>query len=307
MANTKPPGPLHPAVARYKKGLEDRAKAAGDAKRATEPKVPNLMAAANQYNPQQDGPMTLGQVAQAQANQEAVVAGEADPKKKLSDATIAGLAALKQEVDNSQPTPQAAPAAPVSPAKVEQVERPEPISIDSNDGGVMADALSDLDVELMLRRMREDVIQNKAQEEALEKRLKPIDFAEGIMTGEFKQVIPIRDGLTIVMRTLTPLENEEIRKIILEMQLQDNRETGLAAERLSFMQTVAAVFSINGEEFPSHVSRAGGETRFNQEVFLKKYSLFSNYPSPFIHTLTTHAYWFDRRVRRLFTVDVAKN
>lgn len=305
MANPKKPGPVHPSVAKYMKGVEDRAKQAGKDARSTQPKMPDLAQAHAQYDPQKDGPMTLGQISQAQETQ-AKVAGGDGGAPAIKPETLAGLAEIKKMADAQAGQVDSDDSDKTEDDEVIEKKEPVPLTADE-EAEAMAEGISDLDIEMMLNRMQRDVIQNKEQEEAIKKKVKPIDFSEGILTGEFSQVVPIREGLVVKYRTLTPFENEEIRKMILEMQVQDARTASLAAERLSFMQTVAAIVMINGTEMPKHLKKNKGNWEFDKVTFTKKYNILANYPTAFIHTLTSHAYWFDQRVRSMFTVEAAKN
>lgn len=307
MEKPKSPGPVHPSVARYMKGIDERAKESGESMRKSEGKMPDLSKAAVQFDPNKDGPMTLGQIAQAQENQDAVARGEGGAPT-IKPETLAGLAEIKKMADAQSGMSGLSSSSEADDVSPDVVEKTEPLALTNEDeSAALADGISDLDIEMMLNRMQQDIIQNKEQQDAIKKKVKPIDFGEGILTGEFSQVVPIREGLVIKYRTLTPFENEEIRKMILEMQLQDPRTARLAAERLSFMQTVAAIVLVNGQEMPKHLKKNPSGWEFDKGTFLKKYNVFANYPTAFIHSLTSHAYWFDQRVREMFTVEAAKN
>lgn len=302
-----------PVVSKYTQGIVERARAAGGAHKVP---IPDLAAAAAEYRPEKDGPMTLGQIAEAQENIRTMDNDQAAPKKTLSPETVAGLRALHDQVAAQQvpappPTPPPAPEAPVvassAPAKPEPAKKS--VTKLSEDEKRDVAETSDLDFDLMMARLRSDVINNQEERKAVEARLKPMDLSDGLLTGEFKQHVPIYPGkLEVVFRTITPLENEELRRKVLEHVLEDERFANVMGEKYGFMQTVAAVHSLNGQELPKHLTAGDkGGRKFLWDVFEKKVSVFMAYPGPLIHALGTHAYWFDLRVRALFTSAALKN
>ncbi len=290
-------------VRRYTAGITERAK---EAARANKVPIPDLGAAAAQYRPDKDGPMTLTQIAQAQENIRTMDESE---KKSLSPNTVAGLRAL-HEATASQQLPQAAPAPAAAPEK--KKEEPEKRSFTrlSEDEKREAAETADLDFDVMMARLRNDIINNEDERKAIEERLKPMDLTDGLLTGEFKQHVPIAPNkLEVVFRTISPLENGEMRKHILQQIIEDERFANMSGEELSFMQMVASVHMLNGQEMPSHL-RAGDKKTvriFDWDVFNSKLALFRTYPTPLIHALSTHAYWFDLRVRKLFSTATLKN
>jgi hypothetical protein len=300
-----------PVVARYKQGLAERAKASGSTQRVP---VPNMAVAMSEYRPERDGPMTLSAIAQAQEN---IRAMSESPKPVLRPETLAGLRALheataQQRENAPDPVAPTAPApAPISSAEPPKEEQKKLKSITRDDEREALAESSDLDVDLMLERMRSDVINNAEERKAIEARLKPMDLADGLLTGEWRQHVPIQPNkLEVVFRTITPLENEEIRRHILGEILADERQARWSGERYGFMQTVAAVHSINGQELPRHLTlpdKGSAGRKFLWDVFAKKVDLFMAYPGPLIHALGTHAHWFDLRVRSLFSATALKN
>lgn len=297
-----------PVVSRYTQGIAERAKAAGSAQKVP---IPNLGAASAEYRPEKDGPMTLEQIARAQEN---IRAMDEPEKKTLSPETVAGLRALHEQVASQQvPTPPAAsvaapPASPPADDDKEPTAKKSVTKFTEDEKSKLAET-SDLDFDLMMTRLRSDVINNVEERKAVEARLKPMDLADGLLTGEFKQHVPIYPGkLEVVFRTITPLENEELRRHLLEQVLTDERFANLQGEKYGFMQTVAAVHSLNGQELPKHLTAGEkGGRKFLWDVFEKKVAVFMAYPGPLIHALGTHAHWFDLRVRALFTSTALKN
>lgn len=293
-----------PVVSKYTQGIAERARAAGSQQKVP---IPNLGAAAAEFRPEKDGPMTLEQIARAQEN---IRAMDKEPEKKsLSPETVAGLRALHEQVAAQQvPSPPATPSVgEPEPPKAEPAKK-SVTKLSEDEKRELAET-SDLDFDLMMKRLRSDVINNTEERKAVEARLKPMDLADGLLTGEFKQHVPIYPGkLEVVFRTITPLENEELRRHILEQVLVDERHANLMGEKYGFMQTVAAVHSLNGQELPKHLLPGDkGGRKFMWDTFQKKVDIFMAYPGPLIHALGTHAHWFDLRVRALFTSTALKN
>lgn len=244
--------------------------------------------------------MTLGQIGEAQGNIRKM--GEHEERKStLSAGTLAGLQAVHDATVKAQDHATdgiAEAAAPIAtPAAKEKTEAARRV-----------DDMPDLDFDLALQRMRSDVINNDKERDAVRARVQPMELSDGLVTGEFKQTVPVvPDKLTVVFRTLTPMENEEIRKVILTLALEDERFADVQAEKYGFMQVVASISQVNGQEMPNHIVIQKGFKTFDWDTFNKKMAVFSGYPAPFIAALSTHANWFDMRVRELFATTNLKN
>lgn len=286
MTEERSPQPQQ-TVKSYAGGIAARTVARQEERKAN-PLLPNLAQAAVTYRPE-DGPQTLADMGAAQR---ADAAAPPEPGK-LSGDTVAGL----QAVFAAQQARQAsAPPAP-PPASAPEAE-------------------DDLDPEdeafaLAMRGAKMDIIQNERERAAVATRVKEIDLADGLLTGEFTQVVPIvPDKLTVKFRCLTPGENNELRLFLFDQIADDPRKRQLGNELLAFYQTVATVVEINRTLFVKHmVTQApSGKLVFNKEVFEQKVNAFMAYPMPLIASIGTHSGWFDMRVRELFaTTDRLKN
>lgn len=296
-------------VTGYQQAAKKRAEQRREAARGTTlPKIPNLAQANKSFNPHKDPPMTLNQMAEAQANIDKVIKG--DEPARLSQDTVAGLAAIRQaaEEERKKMTPETQQAD--TPAEKEDTATAEPTKkrSEAQDKAAAEEALNsmdDMDLELLMNRVRSDVINNERERKAVEKRVKEIDLASGLATGEFTQVVPIKPTVfEVEYRTTSQMENDHMRRILFNWNAEDARVATMSAERYGLMQTVAAIVRINGEKMPKHIDEKGN---FDEKTFLAKYKLISGYPTPLIHSLGTHAYWFDERVRKLFTSVNLKN
>lgn len=286
-------GKANPA-ADYNAGLVERIKKQAQNK----PPIPNLLAAASNYQPGKDPPMTLSQMADAQKNILNVT--EDTPRPKLGAETLAGLNALQQQAQAAQ----AAAAAAAAPS-------PQPAAAPSKfttEEKARLEETSDMDFDLMLARMSSDAINNEEERKAVEARVAPMNLADGLVSNEWTQHVPIKPGvLNVTFRSTTGVESEALRQLVL-LETQDNpKAASMAGERLGFFQVVAAIKMINGQEYANHLVFNGTMQVFDKDIFMSKVNALSMKPSLLIHSLQVHAYWFDRRVRDLFSTTALKN
>ena len=296
----------------YAEGAKKRREARKAASTKDRPKLPNLLRANQQFNPSKDKPMTLDQMAQAQETMDRVARGE--EKAQAKPETIRGLQRIKEYSDKERARMEAEAAEKPEETKAEvpdppKTEEPKKKPMTNAEADDALASMDDMDLELLMERVRSDIINNEVERKAIEKLVKPIDLAEGLATGEFTQVVPIKkDVLEVTYRTVSAMENDEIRRIIFNQVSEDARVQNVSAERYGLMQTVAGIVQIGGNKLPKHLKQDGnGAYEFLEDVFLQKYRLISSYPAPLIHALGTHAFWFDQRVRKLFTAETLKN
>jgi uncharacterized protein YajQ (UPF0234 family) len=304
-------------VSDYAEGVRKRRDARQEAAREGRPKLPNLLRADKQYNPSKDTPMTLDQMAQAQETMDRVSRGE--EKAQAKPETIRGLQAIKEYSDKeharmdaevAEKTPEEEKPKDEEPkaSSKEPTKKKSPKDMSDDEVNDTLASMDDMDLELLMERVRSDIINNEVERRAIDAKVKDIDLASGLATGEFTQTVPIKKGIEVTYRTVSQMENDNMRRILFNWNAEDARVATLAAERYGLMQTVCALVQINGTKLPRHLKDDGNGTyEFLEEVFLQKYKLVSSYPSPMIHMLGTHAFWFDQRVRKLFTVETVKN
>lgn len=285
------PAAVPSSVTKYAAGVQERAKAAGRAVRQGLA-IPNLAQADSLFDPKKDRPMTMTQMAEGQEVMRQVRDGERQPQ--LKPETVAGLAAMSQaakeklrmedKVETKDEKPKAPPTAPAVREAL--------------------DAMDDLDLDAFMQRVRSDIINNEKERLQVESRLTPMAIEDGLATGEYTQVVPIiPEKFTVTFRSVSHSEISNIRKILFKLQAEDPRIAAVAGEQLGLMTTVASIARINGESYPTHADGKG----FDEELFMSKVDKISRYPSPMIHSLSVHSFWFDQRVRKLFTSDALKN
>lgn len=311
---TAPVKSADPTVRNYTAGLVARAQGIGKEQRR-DVAIPDLGIAAQNYRPEKDGALTLGQIAQSQENIKNMGnASSSQGKPSLSSETLKGLSAVHAATVAEQEKVKARLEGETAPSHQEPDTSVAPPPPEKKGGLSEAEKqrlaeTSDLEFDLMMSRVRSDVMNNVEERKAIEGVLEPLDLAQGLMTGEFTQRVPIKKGvLEITFRTITPFENEQIKRHILQKILDEERYAQIHTDSYGAMQVVASVVMINGQEWPTHLKSAGnGSREFMWETFLKKYERFTHYPAPLIQSLSVHANWFDLRVRALFTNAALKN
>lgn len=288
--SSRPPQP----VVSYAGGIAART-AQRQEERRQNPVFPNLAQAAVTHQANQEQPQTLEDVGRAQRADASE--GAPPPRASLSEATVEGLKALKVAQEAAQ-----------KPAATQPESKPPKKAVPDDDEDD-ADP-EDLAFADALRNAREDVIQNDRERQAVAKRVKEIDLATGLLTGEFTQDVPVvPDKLEVRFRCLTTGENNELRLMLYEQVRDDPRKAQIGSDLLAFYQTVASVVSVNKTVYVKHmVQDTAGRTVFNRQAFDEKLSVFMTFPLPLIASLGTHGAWFEQRVRELFaTTDRLKN
>lgn len=277
----------------YKQGILARQNELREKNKAN---LPNLMEAEATYTPN-DGAATLEDLSRVQKRMaDDPQESPAAQKSRWSPETLEGLRQLKEVADKakmSAPEPEK-PEAP--PEKDEEDEVADDVYDEYAGIRSASSAVA-------------DPIRTKSEREAVAKRVKPIDLTEGIMNGEFRQVVPIVPGkLTVEYRTMSPLESQKIRGLAFKMISDDPKLEFSEVDLLSVMNLTAQVVSINGVKEPPHmVGESIYSAQFDEEVYKKKLQRFMHFPVPFAYSLGVHCDWFQARVRQLFTAESIKN
>lgn len=164
-------------------------------------------------------------------------------------------------------------------------------------------SLDDLEFERLLRGVQRDAINNEKERAAVKLRVEEIDLIAGIASGEFTQTVPIIPGKLIVYyRSITADESTKLRLLLFNMVEKDKRVENVAADVLALMQVVCSITRINGNTLPSHMTTiAPGVQEFDETAFDAKFKFFRRMPVAMVHSLGTHGYWFEQRVRDLFS------
>ncbi len=302
-------------VAEYQKGIAERAARMREARQASRKPLPRLDQADASFDPRKSANTTLGDMGLAQRQLEE---RSEERKAGLSEATIAGLTALKAEMEGkkAEPPPPEAPKSEPEPPKPDldgslaEEERSERLQVPAAVRDV-----DDLEYNRIVDSITSDVINNKREKEAVEARLKSenneISLEEGLANGVFTQSVPITDRMRVHYRSVSPMENRAVRLLLWKWVDKDPRLENLASDLYGMMLIVAATTQIGSNKLPEHmVGRDFYSAEFNEEAFERKFNLLSRYPGPLIHAIGVHANWFDERVRKLFasgTFETLKN
>jgi hypothetical protein len=303
------------ALASYSQGIAQRA----EQSRKEKPKLGNIAQANAGYNPLKDAPATLGQMFNAQN----AVEQSQQPEGGFSPQTIATLKAVRDASETARAAKAAQKEAMQETAETAKPEiktepKVEPKLESKAERDKTAAALENMDdfeLERIMRGIQNDVINNTREREHVDNiangRINEIDFAAGVASGEFKQIVDVVPGrLKVHYRTITSAENQGIRQLIYKMVQQDPTLDKLSAEIFGLALLVASVTQIGSKAYPDHLKRTSSTTfgaEFDETVFRAKYREFSYMPQPLLHSIGVHGQWFDLRVRSLFTVDFAKN
>lgn len=302
------------AASSYAESVKARAAANAAASRQNNA-LPNLANIDRVYDPNKDGPMTVAQLGKAQEQ----IVKASDDRAKLKPETAEQLRQIQEATRRQYEASMAAkekvmqdpkPAAPTPPQPEPAVAETRraaaaPINEESRRG-----ILDDADFDQLMSQVRSDVINNAREREAVKSRVKEMDLGDGILTGIFMQDVPIKPGvLTVRFRTVSTYEIQEMRLLLLDMITRNELKGSIASDIFALMMACAAVVSINGSVLEPSFMR--GSDPFAQEfdgaLFEKRLNKFARYPTPLIHSLATHASWFDLRVREMFTTEAVKN
>lgn len=287
-----------PNLARYREDIERR-NAERQAKRPVGPDI----AAAVAYDPRRDGRTTMEKIGAVHRSLEEKPAMAEEKKPAFSDATLSGLAALKaateQQLAAATPAPKAeAPKAELPPEKrVDEPKKPEESKTSEPD-----DLQIDRILGLTALRDRNDVINNDRERDAADARAGGVDVMQGILNGEYTQVVPVVPGkLDVTYRTVSPAEDQAIRLYIFKLTSTDGRYESVATELYALLTLTCGLVQLNGERLPAHYTREGYAVKVNEDILGAKLNLVLGYPLPLLHALSTHQFWFDQRVRKAFT------
>lgn len=274
---------------------------------ARKPLFPNLAQAQAGYNASR-GEKTLAQIREEQE----AAAGEEPKAPGLSQATIEGMKALRatQEAQMAQmpqqPAQQGLGGTQVPQNTFQpQIQAEAPKGKDNEE-----EEVDNADLIALLREMRQDPLNNERERMAVKDRVKELDIGEGLLSGEWTQVVPvIPEKLRVTYRSMSNLEHQALRIKMFKAVAADPELARMAEELLGFYQTVASVKAVNETVFPHHLKRTpAGAFEFLDEIFDQKLAQFQNYPVQLMHALGVHGAWFDARVRELFiTADPLKN
>jgi hypothetical protein len=143
-----------------------------------------------------------------------------------------------------------------------------------------------------------DRLNNTNVRKAIESKLKPLNFEDLLIHGEVHQEIPLREGFTIVLRSVKPGEDLAVKKLMYGMVGSQSYITS----RFSVMNLALSLISINSQQIPSHLDQQG---RFDEDFFNKKLEkLMWSYSAHIIRFIIINYMWFQDRVDKCISESV---
>lgn len=142
----------------------------------------------------------------------------------------------------------------------------------------------------------------KRMREATEKDLEPMRF-EDLITGprELRQLVPVREGFSVLFRTVSVEEDLYVKKTIAKM---GNSSTRVYYDSYVLYTLICSVESINGEVMPSHLT---SKKDIDPEGFDKRSIRICSYSNQIVELLSNNYVWFSNRVQKLISEPELKN
>ncbi len=150
--------------------------------------------------------------------------------------------------------------------------------------------------------MVEDIFRNDDQRKIIEERLDPIDIGEIISRGYATQRIKVRPGVfEPTFRTVSASEDLAIKRMLVMEGRSFDAGNQYLLDKYVYMGLACALHEMNGTplEF-THLDASG---HFDEDKFKKKFDFVMRYPLPLLASLGVQFFWFDIRVRKLFTAE----
>jgi hypothetical protein len=260
------------------------------------------------------GVMRGGQFISAQQLQ-GVPTSETRRTGKISQSTAEGLKAIadfnasrqKSESGAAAQEKQAEQDAREGPAgRHSEVEGGTPEKMTEEERREILDQLDEYDLSRVRRSLMRDMLNNDEQKDIIEKRLKPLDLANLVITNRVSQVVPIRPGeFEPEFQSYMSEEDLEIKRLI---TLEANSMRGVGdqyfIDKFSLMGLTIALKAINKKPLPSHT---GPDGEFNEAAFWEKYDVVRKFNFHMTASLMVNWFWFDMRVRKLFVAEKVGN
>jgi hypothetical protein len=283
---------------KYSKSIKERLK---DRPRpVTIPKLAEAAALVDKHSPK-----TIAQLGAeaAEANRPEVEASA--PAGGLSPATLSGLAAIRDAAEEKTKKEKTVEKPPAKTAPTEAQAEPPPPPPPPKGSDI---PLDDFDLERLLNQAREDILNNREQQDLIAKLVAPIDLRAGITSGVFEQKVPIiPDVLEIVFRSVTPFEYQAIRIELIDMCEQSPKLESVSPELYSAMATACSIKQVNGEAWAPSLVVTGGMPSIAEGSLQRRLHKLLMMPAPLMHAISVHSNWFDFRCREALKVTQLKS
>lgn len=144
---------------------------------------------------------------------------------------------------------------------------------------------------------RGTVTDNAKVRKAIEARCKDMDFADLVLTGRVRQVVPVIPGK--ISFTFQSLTGEDSFWIETNAQLEAQTEWALRSWMV-WAQLTMALVSANGRDFPSHLNKDGA---VDAKLFAEKRKIVLRMGAKVLDVAVVNMNWFNSRVDQLFHDD----
>jgi hypothetical protein len=146
-----------------------------------------------------------------------------------------------------------------------------------------------------------NLLANKERREQIEARCEPMDLMDLLVNREARQIVPIIPGKYFPsFRTMGGDEDLEVKRLM----SVERGSTQYMLSKLTLMNLVCGLYSINGKVLPSHQDKDG---EFDVDLFKAKFKNVIKYPMQVLSDLAVNYTWFDRRVRSLIALEPIKD
>lgn len=242
------------------------------------------------------------------------LAAGAATRPGLSQKTVEQLAAVqafnKQREEAESPQAAVERDAADSPAgeaaKLAGGDSPRPVT--EADRAAFRDAaknMDEFDFNSFREIMMKDLLNNDEQKKIIESRLAPIDLSELLMNNRATQRIPVRPGVyEFDLQSMSGQEDIALKRLLMEERKKIDAPDRYILDKFQLMTVACAVIAINGTRLPPHTDSKGD---WSDELFWQKFNKVCQLPFHMIASLGVNFYWFDIRVRTLFTAESLKN
>ena len=212
-------------------------------------------------------------------------AAPAGPKPKLSAEREAEIARYAKDFAAVNQPDLVASAAPLDP-------------------NVRPAAASDRPVEQ--ERRSGSLFDTKARRDATEKRCRPMDFGDLVMTNRVTQDVPVLEGkLTVRFQSLTGEESFWLEREMRDRVRPGPAGGGSAAAWTTYARLALSVHSINGTPLEPHITHNNGVESVDDKAAEKRIHQVLRLGERMVEMLLVNLGWFEERVSQLFEEDFA--
>ena len=142
---------------------------------------------------------------------------------------------------------------------------------------------------------RNTALDNPTVRARIESRCEDLDFADLILTGRVKQVVPISKNITADYQSLKASDN-----LWLEGQASRIQNEFEARAWMGYARLAMSLVAVNNKVLPNHIKDDG---TLDHAQFEEKFKTMMGMSERLIEVLLVNMGWFDDRVGKLFAED----